>query len=266
MKYYLMQFKSKLEHHLRRSGVKGTLGVAIRRAKNQLYLDETHVWYELALGNSRSQKTLRAGLKLIRSGADDLPLLDAFPTVSAYEARQRMEAGHDHWLVLDDRQAIFACWIFHDSVPVLAARNGQLVLPPEIVCLEDSITSPSYRGQGIIAPAAWSQVADRLEKAGVKSIITKVEADNKAMRWALAKSTFDDIAIVRFRKAGLRRYIAVQAKTGATADWLVEQLIYGIRVNDARNVMPPGATSSSKIRDRLGLLKQLLATLHQHLL
>ena len=136
-----------------------------------------------------------------------------------------MEAGSDLWLVLDDRQAIFACWTFHHSVPVSAVRNGQLALPPEMVCLEDSITLPSYRGQGIVASAAWSQAADRLEKAGVKSIITKTTADNKVMRWALAKSAFDEIAIVRFRKAGLRRHMAVRARTGATADWLVEQLM-----------------------------------------
>jgi hypothetical protein len=225
IKGYLMQLKSKLKHHLSHHGVKGTLGVAVRRAQNELYLDETHVWYELALDNSRPQKPLRPGLKLIRGGADDLPLLDELSTVSAYEARQRMEAGRNLWLVLDDRQPIFACWIFHDSVQMLAARKGQLALPPETVCLEDSITSPSYRGRGIVAPAAWSQVADKLEKAGVKSIITKVEADNKVMRWALAKSGFRDIAIMRFRKAGLWRYIAIRAKTSATADWLVEQLL-----------------------------------------
>ena len=223
MNSYLMQLKSKLMHHLRH--VKGMLDVAIRRAQYELYLNETHVWYELALGNRRPQKTLPPELKLIRAGADHLPLLDELPTVSAYGARQLMEAGRDLWLVLDDCQPIFACWIFHDSVPMSAARKGQLALPPETVCLEDSATSPSYRGRGIVAPAAWSQVADRLEKAGVKSIITKVEADNKVMRWALAKSGFCDIAIMRFRKAGLRRYIAVRAKTGATADWLVEQLI-----------------------------------------
>lgn len=77
----------------------------------------------------------------------------------------------------------------------------------------------------MVAPAVWSEVADRLEKAGVKSIITKVEADNKVMRWALTKAGFRDIAIMRFRKAGPRRYVAIRAKTGATPDWLVEQLI-----------------------------------------
>jgi len=220
-----MQFKSKLEHHLRHRGVKGTLGVAIRRAKNQLYLDETHVWYELALGNSRPQKTLRPELKLTRSGADDLLLLEELPTISVDEARWRVEVGCDLWLVLDDRQPIFACWIFNDSVPLLAAQKRQLALPPGTVCLVDSITSPSYSGRGMVAPAAWSEVADRLEKAGVKSIITKVEVDNKVMRFALAKAGFRDIAIMRFRKAGPRRYIAIRAKAGATPDWLVEQLI-----------------------------------------
>jgi hypothetical protein len=220
-----MQLKSKLERHLRNRGVRGTLSVAIHRAQNNLYLDETHVWYELALGNSRPQKTLRPELKLIRSDANNLLLLEELPTIGVDEARWRVEGGCDLWLVLDDRQPIFACWTFHDSVPLLAAQKRQLALPPGTVCLEDSITSPSYRGRGMLAPAVWSEVADRLEKADVKSIITKVEADNKVMRWALAKAGFRDIAIMRFRKAGPRRYVAIRAKTGATPDWLVEQLI-----------------------------------------
>jgi GNAT superfamily N-acetyltransferase len=225
LEWHLMQLKSKLKSYLRHRGVKGMLSAAIRRAKNELYLDETHVWYELVLDNSRPQSPLRPGLELIRSGADDVPLLDELPTVGAYEARQRMEAGRDLWLILDDRQPIFACWIFHDSAPVLAAQKGQLALPPDTVYLEDSITSPAYRGRGLVAPAAWSQVADRLEKAGVKSVITKVEADNKVMRWTLARSGFYDIAIMRFRKEGLRRYTTVRLKTGATAGWLAEQLM-----------------------------------------
>ena len=221
-----MQLRYKLKRHLRNRGVRGTLIVAIRRAQDNLrYLDETHVWYELSLGHSRPQKTLRPELKLTRSGADDLLLLEELPTISVDEARWRVEVGCDLWLVLDDRQPIFACWIFHDSVPLLAAQKRQLALPPGTVYLEDSITSPSYSGRGMVAPAAWSEVADRLEKAGVKSIITKVEADNKVMRLALIKAGFRDIAIMRFRKAGPRRYIAIRAKTGATPDWLVEQLI-----------------------------------------
>ncbi len=153
-----------------------------------------------------------------------MPLLEKLSSVSEYRAKQRIETGNDLWLVLDDRQSIFACWVFHDSVPVLAARKGQIDLPPKTVCLEDSIALPSYRGRGIIAPSAWSQVADRLEKTGVESIITKVEADNKAMRFVLKKSGFREIAVMRHRRAGFWRHTTVRPETGATAHWLAEQL------------------------------------------
>jgi RimJ/RimL family protein N-acetyltransferase len=190
-----------------------------------VYLEETHVWYELFLSSDRPRQPLRPGLELTRVGADDLPLLNELPSVSEYTAKQRIEAGNDLWMILNDRQPIFACWIFHDSIPLLAARNGQLVLPSETVCMEDSITSPSYRGRGIIAPSAWSQVADRLEITGVKSIITKVEADNKVMRLVLTKFGFREFAVMHFRRAGFRQHAAVRSKSGATAYWLTEQLI-----------------------------------------
>jgi hypothetical protein len=214
----------RLRHQLRHRGVKRTLRLAIRQAKSKVYLEETHVWYELFLSSDRPRQPLRPGLELIRAGADDLPLLNELPSVSEYTAKQRIEAGNDLWMVLNDRQPIFACWIFHDSTPVLAARNGQLALPSETVCMEDSIISPYYRGRGIITPSAWSQVADRLEKIGVKSIITKVEADNKVMRLVLTRSGFREIAVMHFRRAGFRQHATVRPKTGATANWLTEQL------------------------------------------
>jgi hypothetical protein len=214
----------RLRHQLKHHGVKGTLDAGIRRAQTKLYVDETHVWYELFLGGDRPQRTLRPGLELIRARAADLPLLEEFPSVNEYRANQRIEAGNDLWLVLDDRQPVFACWIFHDSVPVLAARSGHLALPPKTVCLEDSIALPSYRGRGVVAPSAWSQVADGLEKTGVESIITKVEADNKAMRFVLAKSGFREIAVMRHRRAVFWRYTTVRPEIGATADWLAERL------------------------------------------
>ncbi len=136
---------------------------------------------------------------------------------------QRMEAGADLWLVLEGRQLAFACWIFHGSAPVRGARSGRLVLPPGIDFMEDSVTSASYRGRGIVAPAAWSQVADRLERTGTKSVITKVKEDNKVMRWALSRSGFREIATIHFRRAGLRQRTTVVG-TGAAPAWLAEQL------------------------------------------
>jgi hypothetical protein len=75
----------------------------------------------------------------------------------------------------------------------------------------------------MLGPAAWSQIADRLEKTGAKSIITKVEADNRVMRLAIVKSGFRETAISRFRRLGLRQQTTVTG-TGPVFDWLAEQL------------------------------------------
>lgn len=215
----------RLRYKLQRHGIRGAISAAISRVQQtRLYLDETHVWYELPLSSDRLQQTLRPGLELVRGGAGDLPLLDEFPGVSEDEARQRIEGGNDLWLVLDDRQPIFVCWTLRDSMPVLAAWNGQLAIPPKMVCLEDSFASPSYRGRGIIAPSAWSQIADRLERTGIESIITKTEVDNRVMRLLLTRSGFREIAVMRLRCAGFQRHTTLRPQSGSTADWLTEQL------------------------------------------
>jgi hypothetical protein len=215
---------SRVEYYLRRHGLRETIDRVITRIRTKLYLDETHVWYELVLATDRPRPALRPGLELIRARADDLSLLEELPTVSTLEGRLRMEGGNDLWLVLDGRQPVFACWTFSNSAPVEAATNGRLDLKPEIAYLENSVTSPSYRGRGPIAPAAWSQLADRLEKVGVKAMITKVEEDNKVMRWAIVKSGFREIAVMHFRRRGLRERTAVRVGTDATARWLAGQL------------------------------------------
>jgi hypothetical protein len=214
----------RVRYYLRRHGLRGTIDQVISRTRTKLYLDETHVWYELALVNDRPRPALRPGLELIRARSDDLSLLEELPTVSTVEGRHRMETGNDLWLVLDGRQPVFACWTFSNSAPVEAATNGRLDLSSEIAYMEDSVTSPSYRGRGAIAPSAWSQVADRLENAGVKAMITKVGEDNKVMRWAMVKSGFREIAVMHFHRRGLREHTAVRLGTGATARWLAEQL------------------------------------------
>lgn len=202
-----------------------TIGRVVRHVRMSVYLDETHVWYELLLGTDRPRLALPPGFTLIRGSAGELPLLDELPNVSQVEARLRMESNADLWLVLDeeDRRPAFACYIFHDSLPVPAARNGQLSLSSEIVCLEDSATSASYRGQGI-APAAWSRIADGLEQTAAKSIITKIEESNIASRRAIMKCGFREIATIRFQRVGPKKHTTVQAETDAAADWLAEQL------------------------------------------
>jgi RimJ/RimL family protein N-acetyltransferase len=96
-------------------------------------------------------------------------------------------------------------------------------LPQEIVCLEDSVTVEDYRGKSI-APAAWSGIADTLERTGVRSIVTKIEESNLSSRKTVSKAGFEEIATMRFRRRGLSSSTTVEAGEGAAAAWLAEKL------------------------------------------
>ena len=92
------------------------------------------------------------------------------------------------------------------------------------MCLEDSVTSSAYRGRSV-APAAWSQIADSLEQAGVESIITKIDENNVPSRRAVEKVGFREIATMRYRRQGLSHRTTVTAgTTGETAESLAENL------------------------------------------
>lgn len=215
---------SRVRRHLRRYGLRATLYKAVQHLRSSVYLRETHVWYELPLGTERPSIPLPSGLTLVQGGADDLPLLDELPTTpDEEEARKRMEAGANLWFVLEVRQPAFACWIFNEAMPMLAAPNGQLVLPPKIVCLENSVTSAAYRGRGV-APAAWSNIADALELDETQFIITKIEESNIASRRAIVKSGFRESALMHFSLVGFWRRTTVQEGTGVTAGWLTKAL------------------------------------------
>ncbi len=218
---------SRLRYELRHRGLAATIGEVARYARKMAYLDQTFVWYELHLGTERPRASLAPGLTLVRGAAGDIPLLEGLPTSgNEWLARRWMEAGNDLWLVLGEggrREVVFSCWAFRGRTPVRAARGGWLELPPGVVCFEDSATSPSYRGRGAVAPGAWSRIAERLEEAGTRSVITKVEEGNKVARWAVAKAGFGEIASMRLRRVGLRQHTSVVG-SGATAEWIAGQL------------------------------------------
>jgi hypothetical protein len=214
---------SKVRHELRHNSWRTTIGKAAQSARARVYLDRTYIWYELSLRTDRPRASLPSGLTLIRGDKNHLALLGELPSVHEWLARERLEAGNDLWLVLGRGRPVFACWTLHGATPLLAAPEGRLALPSDVVGLENSATSVSYRGRGVIAPSAWSQIADRLEKTGVKSIITKLEDDNKVMRWALARSGFREVASTHYRRVGFRQHATVRGE-GATADWIAGQL------------------------------------------
>ncbi len=214
---------SRIHQFIRRNGLRAALVRIAQYAQMKTFPDERYVWYELPLGTERPRMRLLSGLELVQAGPGELPLLQDLPTVGQIEARQRLESGADLWMVLKDRRPLFACWVFHDSVPVSAAPQGRLTLSPKIAFFEDSVTSQDIRGRGVPF-AAWPRIADHLEQTGVESILTKVETDNLVARRAFAKAGFQEIATTRYRRVGLRQYTTVRAGAGMTADWLVEQI------------------------------------------
>ena len=225
MSSIVLSLISRLRLALHRHGVRGTIGKVGQRARERLYFDRTWIWYELPLGTDRTQASLPPGLVLTQGGASEASLLNELPSGNdEWRARRWLGAGNDLWLVLDEGRPVFACMIFHGSTPTRAARGGWLPLPPDVVGLEASSTSTSYRGRGPIGSAAWSQIADRLERTGVKSIITHVGEENKIMRWALVRSGFREIATAHLRRVGLRQRVTVVGTGRATDDWIAGHL------------------------------------------
>jgi hypothetical protein len=217
---------SRLRLALHRHGVRGTIGKVEQRVRERWYLERTWIWYELPLEADRLHASLPPELVLTRGGASEASLLHELPLGNEWRARRWLGAGNDLWLVLDEGRPVFACMVFHGSAPTRAAWGGWLPLPPDVVFFEDSSTSTSYRGRGPIGPAAWSQIADSLEKTGAKSLITHVGLvkENKIMRWALVRSGFREIATVHLRRVGLRQRVTVVGTGTAADDWIAGHL------------------------------------------
>lgn len=192
----------------------------------QFVLDEMHVWYELQLDKPRPRPPLPPGMRLVRAGVEDLGVLRRLPNVSDVTARRRLAGPNDLWFVLDGDDLAFACWIFRESAETAAAPGGRISLPPGVVFLEDSITSPAYRGRRV-APAAWAAIGDSLAESGFTSMVTKVEDTNTAVKMAMIKSGIRELATVRCTRKGPLRRCAVQPAPDADARWLTSQLVCG---------------------------------------
>jgi GNAT superfamily N-acetyltransferase len=202
---------------VRRHGVAG----ASRRLLGRISRRESHVWYRLELAAPRPKIALLDGLELRRGTPSELGSVSSLYALTLEEGFERLEAGAELWLVVDAALlVVFACWIYHRLTPALAAPGGRLVLPPEAVCLEDSVTAREYRGRGV-APAAWIAIADRLEAAGARRIITKVGTDNVPSQKAVEKAGFRPIAEMRLLTVGPYKHVDLQPFDG---DPVAEQL------------------------------------------
>ena len=194
--------------------------MALRRAwelaKRPFYRNEEHVWYQLDVNAERPRREFVEGVRLVRAGADDAQRVEELGQVED-EARERLAAGNDLWLAVDDQdRALFACWTFRSETPVYAAPHGRLLLPDGTACLEDSVAAPLARGKGI-APASWTAIADTLSDEGFESMITKVTTDNAPSRKAVQKSGFREIGVMRLTRKGPRQRVVLAASGGVAA-------------------------------------------------
>lgn len=186
------------------------------------YVREEHVWYQRELGVRPAGCELPEGLRLVRadeSGLDAVAQLGQNPQ----QARARLEAGNDIWLVLDGDEPVFVSFTFRQSTPVIAASNGTLTLPPGAACLEEAYTAPAARGRGI-APAAWTLIGAELAEAGFGTLVTKIETSNAASRRAAEKTGFRPVAVMQHQRTGARRRTDVLALGGGLGDELAARL------------------------------------------
>lgn len=213
----------RLVRALRRHGVRGTARRVRSRARNAVYLDETHIWYSLEIGTELPRE-LPPGCELRSDrGGDAAPAGPLGEPASAAEAR--FSAGGERWRVREGSEVAFRCWTFPSLAPMIAASGGWLELPPGVVCLEDSATAPAHRGRGI-APAVWSAIARSLAgRPQVRTMVTKVEEENLASRKAVEKSGFREIGVMQMRRAGPRARVRFDPFPGeSVAAALAERL------------------------------------------
>jgi len=215
---------SRLRSAVHENGPVGLARKVAGRGAHSVLLNEDHIWYALALGADRPRRPLPEGFELRMAGADESDAVAQLPNQPGVdEIRSRIAGSADVYMVSEDGKPAFACTIFRDRTPTVAARGGWLDLPDDTVCLEDSGTSPDFRGRGV-APGAWSAIADELAERGFHTMLTKVTVDNEPSRRAVAKAGFREAAEMHMRRVGPFRRVALSPLGAPGAEFLVSLL------------------------------------------
>jgi GNAT superfamily N-acetyltransferase len=209
---------------LRREGLLALGCHLARRALHTVLLRERHIWYALALAGDRPRRDLPAGFQLRPATAADVEAVADLPgQPSAAGLAARLGGTARLYVVDTGGRVAFACTVFAERTPTVASKDGWLDLPPDTVCLEDSSTSPEFRGRGI-APAAWTALADQLARDGYATLVTKIEAANAPSRKAAAKAGFGEAADMRLRRIGPFTRVALSPLGAPGADFVIELL------------------------------------------
>jgi RimJ/RimL family protein N-acetyltransferase len=215
---------TRLRSAVREDGVTGVARRIAERGTHSLVLSEEHIWYSLDLAGERPRRELPEGFELhlaTEAEADDAAHLPNQPGVE--EVRARIAGTADYYIVREHGTPAFACTIFRERTPTIAARGGWLELPADTVCLEDSGTSPDFRGRGV-APGAWTAIADALAERGFKTMLTKVTVENEPSRKAVTKSGFREAADMRMRRVGPFRRVVLSPLGAPGAEFIISAL------------------------------------------
>lgn len=219
------QNRRSFARRLREHGIAGSFRRLATRARAHLYLDETHVWFELRLPPEEAAPMLPPSVVLDEGGAADLDSFKDLPTpVSMAEGERRLLGGTRLRLLKEEGAVVSAAWIFTGQAPAAAAIAGRLTLPTRVAVLEDVATAERHRGRGL-GPAAWRLIAADLAHEGLTSLLMKVEIGNGAGRRAARKAGFTEAAVVRTRRLGRRQRVRITPLGSAvTVRLLREQL------------------------------------------
>ena len=215
---------TRLRSAVREDGVGRVARRVAERGGHSVLLREEHIWYSLDLTGERPRRELPEGFELRVATEADAEAAAALPNQpAADEIRARIAGTADVYMVREHGKPAFACTIFRERTPTIAARGGWLDLPADTVCLEDSGTSPDFRGRGV-APGAWTAIADALAERGFKTMLTKVEIDNEPSRRAVVKAGFGEAVDMRMRRLGPFRRVALTPLGAPGAEFLVAML------------------------------------------
>src|SRR5262245_55309733 len=209
----------------RRHGLAASLRMAAARAGEMAYLRRAYVWYWLRLSPDVPGRLEEVGhLELIKGGEPEWWLVQPTPSVGLYEARRRLAAGTDLWMVLDRRRTALSCWVYWTLMTV-NGRRCALRLPHGTVGLENA----AMTGRGrfpVPSPSSWSLVACTLAREGANAILAKADEPDLRGRRAIEAAGFIAVASMEVERIGVRLRVDLRPySTGGIGSFLARQLV-----------------------------------------
>lgn len=208
----------RLSAMVQREGLRHTAAALARRAGQEVYLRESHVWLLMRLDEPRPRPVLAQSLRFTRLTPRQACLVGQLGG-SVAVAEQRFDRGHQLFAVFEEDRLGALGWAFFGEAPTSVSRTGWIPLPPGYVNLEDTVVAPALRGMGV-APAFYSLTFDDLRNQGCTHVVGKIQVRNSANRRACAKLGWREFAVVHlFKLLGLRR-VGVRPVSSPDVEWL----------------------------------------------